>query len=134
MSRKWIIVLLFVIGFLIYSNSLFNPFVYDDEFWVISPHTSPVLQALKDWSSNRFIPLLSFALNNFLFGTSSLSYHITNILIHIANAILVFLFWTFTFRTPKMTELEETDDPSIAKKIAIFSSILFLVHPIQTSG
>ncbi len=48
----------------------------------------------------RYIGYLTFALDYMIHGFSVARYHVVNIAIHIANAILVYLFVLLTFRTP----------------------------------
>ncbi|MBF0558668.1 MAG: tetratricopeptide repeat protein, partial [Nitrospirae bacterium] len=64
-------------------------------------------------------------------GFAVAGYHVVNLAIHMAASILVYILVLLTFETPFMTE-------SILKQhtrsIALFSSLLFAVHPLQTEA
>ena len=49
---------------------------------------------------SRFVGYLSFALNYHFGGVDVKGYHLANLFIHIANALLVYFFVKLTFKTP----------------------------------
>src|SRR5208337_1133029 len=144
---------LVVLVLIIYSNTLNAPFQLDeDEFFV----NNPIVKDLHYFTSpsdakgfpyyghlmERYIGYLTFALNYKIHGFSVPGYHIVNIAIHAANAILVYLLVLLTFRTPFFKTVNSTftihDSPftlhalssDSRSLIAFFSAALFAVHPL----
>ena len=138
-----IIALLVVI---IYSSTLGVPFQWDEaDFLVKNPFirdihyfTSPSdAEGLKtpygfvySFLVLRYVGFLTFALNYGIHGFSVAGYHIVNIALHIANSVLLYVLVLFTFRTPSFAEGSSAKRSS--RSIALFSSVLFAVHPLQT--
>ena len=121
---------IFILGFLIYSNILQAPFIFDDRHVITENHATKNLPlALRNVSSNRYVGYLSFALN-YAYGRLAVrGYHLTNIGIHIANALILLFLLRLFFSTPWM---QKTDS---SKEFLVFSSVfLFLAHPIQTQA
>ncbi len=128
------IVLLVVLGLCIYSSAIFHPFVHDDVVFIlknldigrwdniadaflrpsvpdffhglVTPYYRPVLEVL-------------YRLQFLLFGANAAGFHFFNILVHIANAILVYAV---------SRRLIRTTAPAFAV------ALLFLVHPVQTEA
>ena len=72
--------------------------------------------------------MASFMLNYAIGGLKVESYHYLNILIHIINALLVYLLLFYTFMKVEVTgELW-------SRTIALSSALIFAVHPIQTQS
>src|SRR3989338_6386079 len=120
-----LVALIFCLGLISYSRSLVMDFPYSDFYRIIqNPFlTSVDLSVLKVYDVWQIIPNFSFA---FLARFSSLgvhSWHLFNILIHIANAILAFYLSKIIFRTLKREE-SSIDHESVA----IFTALLFLLH------
>ena len=105
--------LIAVIGFLAYSNTFHVLFVLDDikhiEKNLMLRDLDNFLRALKghvfdqsayEYLPSRFVGYLSFALNYHFGGARVEGYHLVNLFIHIANAMLVYFLALLTFRTP----------------------------------
>lgn len=124
--------LFLIVPLLAYLNSLKNGFVWDDHLFI---EASPFI---KDWRNilqmftpsyftlswktldvNRPLMVLSLMADYYVWGLNALGYHLTNILLHTANTGLVFLFFRHV---------------SIGQRSAVFASLLFAVHPIQTEA
>lgn len=137
---RWIhIVLIAVIGFVAYSNSFKSPFSFDSTPQIVE---NPVIQDLRgfisgvkdiDFSSRRYFGYLSFAVNYHFGGTDVTGYHVVNLLIHLANALLVYALVILTFRTPSM-RLSLNSSRHDSAGIALFSALLFISHPVQTQA
>lgn len=126
-----------ILGLIIYSNTFNVPFVFDDEFSITR---NPVIRNLDNfffkqggYSDNpgRYIGYLTFALNYRLGGLDVTGYHIFNLMVHIANAMLIYAFIILTFRTPFM---KETRLVPFSDLIALFAAIFFVIHPVQTQA
>lgn len=126
--------LLFLVGFLTYSNSFQGEFCSDDTITVVN---NPSIKHLGNfpemWKSfnTRFLVGLSFALNYYFGQLNVFGYHLFNLLSHIVASWLVFQFVLLTFKTPS---LQSHPLKSSASQIALFSALIFLCHPMQNQG
>jgi tetratricopeptide (TPR) repeat protein len=112
---------LVAIVFACYANSLGNGFVFDDEFLVPAYGRVRTLSQLVKTLLDSYRPVrnASYAIDFFLWGMQPFGFHLTNVLIHAANAVLVyFLIRRITSRAP----------------IAFLAALIFAVHPIQTDS
>lgn len=120
----WILTALTLV---IYGESLFGGFVFDDRG--INEH-APVLSSiaalpqaatLPYWELEaglyRPVTLVSYALNNIFLGGSAMSFHAVNIALYIAVCFVLFLFIKHLFKN---------------ERLALVSALLFLVLPIHT--
>lgn len=125
---------LFLLGIFIYSDILNSPFVYDDYSSIIN-NTSirSVTNSLKNISSNRYLPLLSFSLNYAVNGLNPFGYHLINNLIHIINALFVYYL---VFLTLDTSFFERHKDIIFKSRyfLAFSSAFVFVAHPIQTQA
>jgi len=128
------------IAFLSYSNSFHVPFSFDDAKNIVeSPYVRDIgliTEPLKHYSGtlpygSRYIGYLTFALNYKFHGFHVTGFHMVNLLIHLFNALLVYLFVLYTFRTPFLNRSALKDR---AGMIAFFSGLLFVSHPLQTQA
>ena len=162
------LLLIALVGLAAYSNTFSVPFQFDD-IWNVAEN--PVVKDLGNFTSSligyrfnprRYIGYLTLALNYRYGGPEVTGYHIVNLGIHIANALLVYFLVLLIFRTPyfketgirnqglgtgnekQKTETGETiynfqsSIPSpqspVPNFIALFSALLFVSHPIQTQA
>ena len=120
---------------LVYLNALHNPFVYDDYHTVVA-NTS--LQNVADVRAivlhdiTRPIVNFSYAIDRALWGAGPLGFHVTNVLLHVLNVILLFqLAW-------RLVENGQgrgiTDRPIRAEVVAFATASLFAVHPMMTEA
>ena len=137
--RKTLLALFFtVLVFLIYSNTLHSPFVFDDlqrifknpDIRLTKLSLTDIVQAgFKGLSPNRPIVYISFALNYFFHQYDVMGYHLVNILIHLSNGILLYFFVKTTLSLPVLRLTRESQ-----KLIPCFTALIWLVHPIQTQS
>ena len=133
-----VIILLAIVAFLIYGKTLTGDFIFDD---VPNIKDNPHLRirqitvenlmdaAFEGPSKRRPVAKLSFALNHYFHGYNVAGFHIVNILIHIANSVLLYLLAAMTWRTPAMRPYRDR-----YRWIPLFSALIWLVHPIQTGA
>jgi tetratricopeptide (TPR) repeat protein len=107
--RKALILSLFliaVVGLIAYSNTFNFPFVFDDDANIVD---NPLIRKLDNFILPpggykgylpRAVGFFTFALNYHFGGLNVTGYHIVNLIIHIANAILVYFLVILTFKTP----------------------------------
>ena len=137
------IILIAFLGFLVYSNTFNVPFHFDDIYNIVDNpaikdfkyFTEPSLiqkyKPLYDALKMRYIGYLTFAVNYKIHGLDVAGYHIFNLAIHIANAILVYFLVFLILKTPYFSGLKIVKNSGL---IALFSSLLFVCHPIQTQA
>ena len=125
---------IFLIGFSLYSRTLSSSFHFDD-FDAIVMNTDirdlGNVKAIWDAFNTRFIAGLSFAFNYHLGKLNVFGYHLFNLFCHLFCALLVYGLVLLTFQTPRM---REGPCHELSDRVALFSSLLFLVHPIQTQS
>jgi len=131
-GRNLIFLLFIVAGFALYANTFNNKMFWDDEDVILKN------QFIQDWQyvpkyfsdnliagsgliSNYWRPaLLSiFSLEWHLWGNWPAGYHFVNMAFHIADATLLFLVLSYLFKN---------------RWLAIFTALIFLVHPLQTEA
>lgn len=137
-KKKYLLALgylgLFLLGTVIYSNILHAPFIFDEYSSIVNNESiRSIAESLKNISSNRYLTLLSFALNYAVSGLKPFGYHLINNLIHIINALLVYYLVINTFKTPFFRGKEDDIHPS-RYFIAFSSAFIFVAHPIQTQA
>lgn len=128
------IVSICILGILVYSNSFFGSFHFDD-FPSITENIAirNIANFGNIWNfwPTRFITYLSVAFNYHVNGLNVFGYHIFNLAIHIISSLLLWWLLKLTFITPAIAK------NTIALRsgpIAFFISLIFLLHPIQTQA
>ena len=130
-SKIWIALIVSAI-LISYCNVYKNEFLFDDlpvivengyvkdlsrlsEIFFTSSYTSK--KESSTFKGYRPVTTLSFAFNYALHGMSPWGYHLTNVLIHIANSLLVYSILLMLFH---------------ARRPAGLIALLFAVHPVNT--
>jgi len=154
--------LIFLLGFLIYFNSLNNDFQFDDYRLMEGIKlTRQAKDLLSLHLASRMVTNLTFFLNYRLHGFILPGYHLVNIFIHILSAILI--YWivflltadyppqgvggpasrvagtdkTADVRRENLTQITADENrvtisPFHHFTIPLFTALLFLVHPLCT--
>jgi protein O-mannosyl-transferase len=140
-----IFLLLFVLGMMVYGNTLNTPFHFDDKQFIVENYDiRDVTNVHAIWhmmgQPSRFVALYTFALNYHVHKLNVLGYHLVNIIIHVMTAWLV--WWLCrtllslnqgeqqTQRTPHARSLVLWD----VDRLALGTALLFLLHPLQTQA
>jgi Tfp pilus assembly protein PilF len=133
-QRKQTLLVLIVsiaVSFVLFGNGIRADYAYDDTPGIairedlkdprniFKLFVSPYYFQQPEIGLYRPLPMFTYLLNNLLFGTTPVSFHIVNILLHAINSWLVFILIKYL-----------TSD----RKIALISFLLFLVHPIHTEA
>lgn len=134
MSSKKLILILTAVGLLIYFNSLFNGFVWDDEEQILKNDlVHSVLNVPAFFTTSTFngggnstqtgvyyrpVMMTVFSVIYQAAGPKPFLFHLFQIGLHITNAVLVFLIFRAFFK----------------KYPAFFLSLIFLVHPVNTES
>ena len=134
MQSKVVIFAIFLIiscALLIYSNTLYNPFIFDDihlvkdniyiKNWsnigkIFSENTGAGFGGA--YSTYRPLQIFSYLIDYSIWGLDPRGYHLTSILLHALVAICIYWMINLLFKD---------------KIIAFLTSILFVVHPIHNS-
>lgn len=127
--------LIFLAGAICYSNSLRGEFVFDDLDAIYDNESIKTLDPFTNLfpppgttASGRPLLNLSLAVNFALGEYDVLSYHLFNVLIHLANAVILFLLVRGTLERPCVPERFR----ACASGIALAVALLWVVHPLQT--
>jgi tetratricopeptide (TPR) repeat protein len=129
MPERTRVALLLMVAVLVYTNTLFNDFTFDDEMYILRNqtvhHISPqgFFRPTRHNNVLRPVTFASFALNWALEGAQPFGYHLVNLLLHAAVVLLLYLL----FRTLLASEPR-------AATIAFAGGLLFAVHPIHTEA
>lgn len=128
--------LIVLFGLLAYFNTFNVPFHFDDTPNIVENHRIKDISNIPSFFtdiegppiSGRPLTVATFAINYYLGGLDATGYHIFNLALHIANGILLYFLIILTagrlgFHNDKKTVL-----------IALFSSLMFISHPIQTES
>ncbi|MBN2190260.1 MAG: tetratricopeptide repeat protein [Candidatus Aureabacteria bacterium] len=124
---------MFALCLLVYCNALFCPFIWDDDVLIIDNKHKDISEAKAFFGSEFFntdisrdyrgqegyyrpFVLISVSLDYLFYGLSPWGYHLTNVIIHSFNCILIFVILLLLSRR---------------LNISLFVSLLFAVHPIN---
>ncbi len=123
-----------------YSNTFHVPFHFDDRPDIVE--NPNVHLNVFTWDglgrlikntyavTIRVFSFYTLALNYYFGGFNVFGYHLVNFLIHIASGIFLYCFLLLTLNLPSLKEKYG----SISYKVALFSSLIFISHPIQTQS
>jgi len=117
-------------GTIVYLNSLGNSFVWDDELLVTGNPSIRSLASIPSLFLHRLaaqlggnfyrpVQLASYAVDYSIWGYNPAGYHLTNLLIHLANAVILFLI--ILNCTGRRT-------------LAFLTGLFFVIHPVQTEA
>lgn len=135
MKSIYCYIILILVTFLAYYNSLSNEFVFDDESVIQNNQSITSLDNIPRFFTAEdgfhkvigryYRPVVSssYAIDYFFWGLNPYGFHLTNIIIHILSCLLLFkilavLFWRYKYRNV----------------FALFSSLIFAVHPVHTEA
>lgn len=126
-----------------YSNTLHAPFVFDDSAAILENQSIRDLSHLREVLSppsttgvtvnGRPLVNLSLALNWHFFGAKVEAYHISNFILHLATAVLLFLVCR------QLLLRKEVGAPDVkgtvpADLAAVLLAGLWALHPLQTAA
>jgi len=120
-----VVVLLGVLTFLVYLNSLQNEFVFDDLGLIVKSskitdlRNLPKILGVDGRAAYRPIRTASHAIDYALFGLNPAGFRAVNIALHVLNGTLLFFLFRTLLRNPRP---------------ALLAAMLFVVHPIQTES
>ena len=120
----------------VYVNALQNPFVYDDFRLIVE---NPSILNLWDLKSvivrdiTRPLVNLSYAVDTMIWGRIPLGYHVTNLVLHAINVMLV--FWVALLAADDRRRQRDAVWTGGAPQVIGFASaVVFAVHPMMTEA
>jgi len=124
--------LIAILTLIVYSNTFHASFHFDDTPQIVENYQIRNLDNLLDiLKGQRGLAMATFAINYAIGGLNVMGYHIVNLTIHIMNGIMVYFLVFITLHGVLGTDLKSVPK---AKRIAIYTALLFAVHPIQTQA
>jgi len=148
-----------VIAFAVYANSLGNGFIYDDHSQILQNHlirdikNVPEIFRRSAWTfegapptSNYYRPMLNlfYMAIYYTFGLKAWGYHLLNILFHTGNSVLVFLLASGLPGTSEhkvKAKVQEKPYPLSAPLLTstflsppFVAGLLFATHPVHTEA
>ncbi len=132
------LILILAAGLWAYSNSFSGVFVLDDVRAIVQNETirslTPIEQVLspppRSTVSGRPIANLSFAINYAISALDVRSYHVLNLLIHLACALTLFGVVRRTLQSSSLRASVGADATYVAAAVAL----IWVVHPLTTSA
>ncbi len=131
-TEKLAPLVIIILGFLVYFNSLPGQFIWDDHIYI---ENNPRLESFlnigriftedvgiaggRDYDLYRPLQMLTYLINYSLWGLNPGGYHFTNILLHVLVGLSLYWLLNIIFRD---------------KLLSLVSSLLFVVHPINTEA
>jgi hypothetical protein len=123
-----------LLGLLAYSNTIDVPFYFDDTYVIVTndrikdPSNIPSLfWRMEGPIATRPFTLATLAFNHVLGGLSTRGYHIFNVALHLINGVMLYML---LLRTAGLMGAYGRN----AGGVAFFSSLLFVLHPVQTEA
>lgn len=113
-----------------YSNTFNAPFAFDDLIYITDNQAIRELSNLWPPLGTRYTGYLSFALNYRIGAYDVTGYHVFNTAVHIINSLLVYLMASLALSSPACRDAFAQSKG----RIALFASLLFALHPIQTQS
>jgi hypothetical protein len=125
-----------VLTFIIYAQSLGNDFVtWDDRLLILD---NPIVHGLSwanifaaftSYDPELYIPLtlLSYQMNYLSGGLQPFGYHLLNLILHIANAVLI-------FKIIVVASSNRSGESRLSATVAVAVALLFAIHPLHTEA
>ena len=128
------IILISCLGIIVYANTFYGPFHFDDTVFIISNFAiRNIHKPLNIWQCFpcRFVTLFSFAINYHFSKLNVFGYHLFNLMVHLCSAILVWRLVVLTLSTPAMRGDRIIRHTNL---IALLAGLVFVSHPVQTEA
>jgi tetratricopeptide (TPR) repeat protein len=121
------VVLLLLAGGLTYANAFWGVFQFDDERVILQDSRLESLARFVDHLPQMIRPVtkLTFFVDRWFLGASPAGYHLLNLLLHLANGLLVFALLRAVRVAPGL-------QPRPA--LAFWTALVFLVHPLGSEA
>jgi hypothetical protein len=122
------VILLAIVATVIYSNTFNASFHFDDTPAIVENYAIHRFDIKEIFStSSRPILDLTFALNYYFGKLNVFGYHLVNLMLHIANGIMLYFILLWTINPINLKS-------SINHRIPLYAGLIFIAHPIQTQA
>lgn len=114
----------------------FENIVHNEELDIDQINSASIAQAAFAHSASIFgrpVSMVSFALNKYYFGNNPYSYKVTNLCIHLANGVLIFIF-SYLLLIAVNDKNKSATLKIKPQWFALIISAVWLIHPINTTG
>jgi tetratricopeptide (TPR) repeat protein len=132
---EWVgLAIIILLGIIIYSNSFYCSFHFDDLSRIVDNQDIRNLSDVKAWWNNypsRPVGMFTFALNYHFNQLDVQYYHLVNLIIHLINACLAGWLTLLIFSSPALNDNPITKQKKV---IAFFTALLFVSHPLATQS
>ncbi|HAY34255.1 MAG TPA: hypothetical protein PK536_13475, partial [Ignavibacteria bacterium] len=127
--------IIIVISYIVFYNSLHNEFVFDDESVIVNNASIQNTDNIVKYFSGEegfhkvigkyYRPLVSasYAVDFSIWGLDPYGFHLTNLIIHIIACLLLFKILSLLFSRYKYRNI-----------FSLFGALIFAVHPIHTEA
>ncbi|MEZ6142808.1 MAG: tetratricopeptide repeat protein [Zavarzinella sp.] len=113
-----------------YANSVTKTFIFDDDGWLTNaPNLDHPIKYLRGFHTRMTVAAVNL-LNHQMGKNNPVSFHITNILIHLAATLVLYGLIRRTLLLPRFENRYFTR----ATYLAFASALLWMLHPIQTQS
>jgi tetratricopeptide (TPR) repeat protein len=127
---------------LVYLNALNNPFVWDDFHTVADNRSLETLWNLRGiflQDVSRPLVNLSYAIDRAVWGPATFGFHLTSVLLHVLNVLLVFLVAERLAKDSRATASGHAKAQGAASRmrpeiVATAAAWMFAVHPLMTEA
>jgi hypothetical protein len=146
-------ILIATVAVIIYSNSFYASFHFDDTPAIVENYASHRFDLKEIFStSSRPVLDLTFALNYYFGKLNVFGYHLVNLMLHIANGVMLYFILLWTINQKSRGQRAEGKEQrannkslhapcsmlhfndSINFRIPLYASLIFIAHPIQTQA
>jgi Flp pilus assembly protein TadD len=132
------IALIVLAGVLVYGNALSGPLLFDDETSILNntsirrltPLSGPLSPPRDTPVAGRPVVNLTFAVNYAMGGLDVTGYHVTNVLVHVLAALMLYGIVRRALRM-KLVPSGWSHD---ADYVALAAAILWVVHPLNSES
>ncbi len=150
LRKPWCLCLLLAsAGFLVHMPALQGQLLWDDQFlardnpFIKSPLL--ILESFRhylflDSFSGHYRPVqnISFIFDYFFWNTDSYGFHLTNVLLHVANGVLLFFLLRHLFASFRDKQAQEANNDDIHSAYRLFGpwlvALLWMVHPVHSAA
>lgn len=129
------LILILAVG-LLYGNFLKNPLVFDDDEFLGNTDALRQFGGELFHFSRRWFSLASFGWTYNLFGLDLFWMRLGNLLLHAANAVVLFVFLRVLFDSVLANRTAALAPPHVLSVtwLAFFAALIFALHPVAVYG
>ena len=123
-----------LLAILVYANAWHNPFVYDDYHTVVANASLDRLADIRTVVLHdvaRPMVNLSYAIDRAVWGTAPPGFHMTSVLLHALNALLLLIL---ARRIAEDSAIRLSSESGASGLAAFASASLFAVHPMMSEA